>query len=66
VVEQTWTEDELELVGWQWAPEAMWLCLEQPDLWRAWVEHANKNIDPRQTTDSKMGRELARFTEAQG
>jgi hypothetical protein len=62
VDEGRWSEDELALVGWQWAPDAMKVFESNPDLWKRWLEHANGNINPAHTNDSKVGKEMSRFT----
>jgi hypothetical protein len=59
-----WTNDELALLGWQWAPDAMQTMAVRTDLWKSWVAHANARIDPTKTTDSKMGRALTDFVRA--
>ena len=58
-----WTEEELSLLGWQWAGHAMLICDKNPQLWKEWVEYANANIDPTKTTDSKMGKALTKFVD---
>ena len=49
-----WTEEELRELGWTYAGHSMMLCEKYPGAWDAWVDHAVRNIGPRETTDTKM------------
>lgn len=60
-----WDEEDLRLIGWQWAGNAMKFLNDKPDMWKAWADHANLHIST-QTTDSKVANALREFVTAQG
>jgi hypothetical protein len=64
ILDPVLSEDDLELIAWQWAGAAMLECKKVDGLWQQWVKHAQANIVAQQTTDSKVGKAFTAFVES--